>query len=199
MIQITPHMRILVAVEPVDFRAGIDALVAVCRKRLQADPFSGALFVFGNRARTGIKIVVYERVWTKLSTLPAWWRGYALRPARPMPAVPRWTDHGVPSGVERARSKHECAPRPSAWHARRSPWQRPPATGAAARPAKCRGYGCRGGAPSPRRCRGFVRWLGRICRRRLWARCRASSGREPWCRPARPLQLPRRGPARSPR
>ena len=60
MIQITPHMRILVAVEPVDFRAGIDALVAVCRKRLQADPFSGALFVFGNRARTGIKIVVYD-------------------------------------------------------------------------------------------------------------------------------------------
>ena len=24
MIQITPHMRILVAVEPIDFRAGID-------------------------------------------------------------------------------------------------------------------------------------------------------------------------------
>lgn len=60
MIQITPHMRIFVAVEPVDFRAGIDALAAVCRKRLQADPFSGALFVFGNRARTGIKIVVYD-------------------------------------------------------------------------------------------------------------------------------------------
>ena len=28
MIQITPHMRILVAVEPIDLRAGIDALVA---------------------------------------------------------------------------------------------------------------------------------------------------------------------------
>jgi transposase len=60
MIQITPHMRIFVAVEPADFRAGIDGLVAVCRKRLQADPFSGALFVFGNRARTSIKIVVYD-------------------------------------------------------------------------------------------------------------------------------------------
>ena len=43
MIQITPHMRILVAVEPVDLRAGIDGLVAACRKRLQADPFSGGL------------------------------------------------------------------------------------------------------------------------------------------------------------
>ena len=51
MIQITPHMRILVAVEPIDFRAGIDGLVNNCRKLLQADPFSGALFVFGNRAR----------------------------------------------------------------------------------------------------------------------------------------------------
>jgi len=26
MIQLTPHMRILVAVEPIDFRAGINAL-----------------------------------------------------------------------------------------------------------------------------------------------------------------------------
>ena len=60
MIQITPHMRILVAVEPVDFRAGIDGLAAACRKHLQADPFSGGLFVFGNRARTGIKILVYD-------------------------------------------------------------------------------------------------------------------------------------------
>jgi len=30
MIQITPHMRIRVAVEPVDFRAGIDGLAAAC-------------------------------------------------------------------------------------------------------------------------------------------------------------------------
>ena len=60
MIQITPHMRILVAVEPIDFRAGIDGLVGTCRKRLEADPFSGALFVFGNRARTAIKVLVYD-------------------------------------------------------------------------------------------------------------------------------------------
>ncbi|MBE0550262.1 MAG: IS66 family insertion sequence element accessory protein TnpB [Rubrivivax sp.] len=60
MIQITAHMRILVAVEPIDFRAGIDALVGACRKRLQADPFSGALFVFSNRTRTAIKVLVYD-------------------------------------------------------------------------------------------------------------------------------------------
>ena len=60
MIQLTPHMRILVAVEPIDFRAGIDGLAGACRRRLEADPYSGALFVFGNRARTAIKILVYD-------------------------------------------------------------------------------------------------------------------------------------------
>jgi hypothetical protein len=37
MIQLTPQMRILVAVEPVDFRAGIDRLSRVCREVLGAD------------------------------------------------------------------------------------------------------------------------------------------------------------------
>jgi transposase len=39
MIQITAQMRILVAVEPVDFRCGIDGLAALCRQRLKVDPF----------------------------------------------------------------------------------------------------------------------------------------------------------------
>ena len=60
MIQITPHMRILVAVEPIDFRAGIDGLVGACRQRLDADPFGGGLFVFCNRRRSAIKILVYD-------------------------------------------------------------------------------------------------------------------------------------------
>jgi hypothetical protein len=59
MIQITPHMRILVAVQ-IDFRAGIDGLVNNCRKLLQADPFSGALFIFDNRGRTAIKVLADE-------------------------------------------------------------------------------------------------------------------------------------------
>jgi hypothetical protein len=36
MIQIAPHMRILVAVEAVDFRKGIDGLVRVCKEALAA-------------------------------------------------------------------------------------------------------------------------------------------------------------------
>jgi transposase len=60
VIAIMPQMRLLVAVEPVDFRKGIDGLVAVCRQRLQADPMSGALFVFGSRNRKSIKILAYD-------------------------------------------------------------------------------------------------------------------------------------------
>jgi transposase len=60
MIQITPQMRVLVAVEPADFRRGIDGLARTCRAELGTDPFSGAVFVFRNRRRTAIKILVYD-------------------------------------------------------------------------------------------------------------------------------------------
>ena len=60
MIQITPPMRILVAVEPADFRKGIDGLARLCKDTLQQDPFSGWVFVFRNRLATSIKVLVYD-------------------------------------------------------------------------------------------------------------------------------------------
>ena len=60
MIQIVPHLRVLVALEPVDFRKGIDSLAELCRKKLDADPFSGCLFVFRSRRATSIKVLVYD-------------------------------------------------------------------------------------------------------------------------------------------
>jgi len=60
MIQITPQMRIMVAVEPADFRNGIDGLARVCRRVLEMDPFSGYVFVFRNRRATSIKIITYD-------------------------------------------------------------------------------------------------------------------------------------------
>ena len=60
MIQLTPQMRLLLAVEPVDFRKGIDGLVAVCRQKLTTDPMAGALFVFSNRRRRALKILCYD-------------------------------------------------------------------------------------------------------------------------------------------
>ena len=60
MIQVTAQMRILVAVEPVDFRRGIDGLCRLCRQVLATDPFSGAVFVFRSRRGTGVKILAYD-------------------------------------------------------------------------------------------------------------------------------------------
>ena len=60
MIQITPQMRILVAVEPTDFRRGIDGLGRVCTDALRHDPFNGWVFVFRNRPATAVKILVYD-------------------------------------------------------------------------------------------------------------------------------------------
>jgi hypothetical protein len=60
VIQVVPQLRILVAVEPVDFRKGIDSLACVCRLRFEIDPFLGTLFVFRNRAGTALKLLVYD-------------------------------------------------------------------------------------------------------------------------------------------
>ena len=60
MLQITPQMRILVALEPVDFRKGIDGLVQLCKQSLGEDPFRGVLFAFRNRRATAVKVLVYD-------------------------------------------------------------------------------------------------------------------------------------------
>ena len=60
MIQITPQMRVMVAVQPADFRKGIDGLVRLCQETLQQDPFCGFMFVFRNRRATAVKVLVYD-------------------------------------------------------------------------------------------------------------------------------------------
>ncbi len=60
MILLTPQMKILVAIEPADFRCGIDGLVRLCKARLARDPFSGAVFVYRNRRSTAVKVLVYD-------------------------------------------------------------------------------------------------------------------------------------------
>jgi len=60
MIQVTPQMRIVAAIEPADFRRGIDGLARLCKDVLRHDPFSGWVFVFRNRSATAMKILVYD-------------------------------------------------------------------------------------------------------------------------------------------
>ena len=86
MLQITPQMRVLVAVAPVDFRKGIDGLASLCRAFLKQDPFSGTVFVFRNRRATAIKVLVYDGqgFWLCQKRLSSgrfrWWPSPADRP-----------------------------------------------------------------------------------------------------------------------
>lgn len=79
MLQITPHHTILLAVQPVDFRKGIDGLAALCRSKLTQDPFSGKVFVFTNKPKKCVKILVYDGqgFWLILKRFSqgklAWW------------------------------------------------------------------------------------------------------------------------------
>ena len=79
MLQLTPQMRIFVACQPVDFRKGMDSLAGYCRSRLDRDPLSGALFLFHNRSRTSIRILVYDGqgIWLCTKRLSrgklSWW------------------------------------------------------------------------------------------------------------------------------
>lgn len=108
MIQITPQMRVLVGVEAADFRRGIDGLARLCRAVLQSDPFTGTVFVFRNRRRTAIKLLVYDG------------QGFWLCHKRLSKGTFRWW----PSSAERAADlqAHElqvlvCAGDPSATQA----------------------------------------------------------------------------------
>ncbi len=60
MLQLTPQSRIFVAIEPVDFRKGIDGLGGLCRRALERNPLDGAVYVFRNRAATALKILCYD-------------------------------------------------------------------------------------------------------------------------------------------
>ena len=60
MIQIAPQMRIMAAIEPADFRRGIDGLARLCKDVLKHDPFNGWVFVFRNRSATALKVLVYD-------------------------------------------------------------------------------------------------------------------------------------------
>jgi len=60
VISLTAVTRVLVAIEPADFRRGIDGLAKAVRQEFSQDPFSGCVFVFRNRRRTAIKILAYD-------------------------------------------------------------------------------------------------------------------------------------------
>jgi transposase len=61
VLTLPPTVRIYVATAPVDMRKSFDGLAATTRGGLGADPLSGALFVYRNRAATLVKILWWDR------------------------------------------------------------------------------------------------------------------------------------------
>jgi transposase len=87
MIQLTPHMRILVATQPVDMRNQIDGLCGYCRAVLGENPYSGAVFVFTGRNRRMIRILAHDNqgFWLLTKRLcqgkfPYWPKGEIMTP-----------------------------------------------------------------------------------------------------------------------
>lgn len=61
MLTLPASVRIYVAAEPVDLRRGFDGLAAATRSLIKQDPLSGHLFVFLNRRKNRIKLLVWDR------------------------------------------------------------------------------------------------------------------------------------------
>ncbi len=55
-----PGLRIMVASKPIDFRKGMDALVALVAQALASDPFTGDVFIFRSRRLDRLKILVWD-------------------------------------------------------------------------------------------------------------------------------------------
>jgi len=60
MIGPTGGVRVLMATKPVDFRKGAEGLAALVRETMQADPFSGAVYVFRAKRADRVKLIYWD-------------------------------------------------------------------------------------------------------------------------------------------
>lgn len=60
MFGLGPATKIYLGVESVDMRKGFEGLFGLVRDHLGQDPLSGHLFLFTNRTRTRLKVLVWD-------------------------------------------------------------------------------------------------------------------------------------------
>lgn len=69
MLMLPATLRVLLYREPVDMRRSFDGLECLVRDGLGEDPLSGSLFVFTNRRRDRVKLLLWDRsgfwIWYK--------------------------------------------------------------------------------------------------------------------------------------
>ena len=87
MLTIPAAVRIYVAPGATDMRKAIDGLSALVREGFGEDPLSGHLFVFANRRRDRLKILVWDR------------DGYWVLFKRLEAGTFRWPNEGVTAPV----------------------------------------------------------------------------------------------------
>lgn len=60
MLSFAGSLKVFIALEPCDMRAGINTLYALVAGKLKLEPRSGALFVFTNKRRKVLKILYWD-------------------------------------------------------------------------------------------------------------------------------------------
>src|SRR3989339_384969 len=60
MISVSPKHRVFIAINPIDFRCGIDGIVKICRNQYHQNPMNGHYFIFRNKRKTDIKLLYYD-------------------------------------------------------------------------------------------------------------------------------------------
>lgn len=61
MFRFDPTLKVFLHREPVDGRKNINGLTLLVEQELGLDPFAPAVFVFGNRRRDRIKLLLWDR------------------------------------------------------------------------------------------------------------------------------------------
>src|ERR1700757_1260023 len=71
MFRFDANVQVYLHRNAVDFRLGINGLVALVEQSMQLDPFARAVFAFHNRRRNRVKLLLYERTgfWLMLRRL----------------------------------------------------------------------------------------------------------------------------------
>lgn len=60
MLSFTGSLKVFVALEPCDMRKGFEGLTGLVGDRLKEEVKSGALFVFGNKRHTRLKVLYFD-------------------------------------------------------------------------------------------------------------------------------------------
>lgn len=60
MMALRADLKVVVAAEPIDFRRGVNGLVALVAEALDADPYCGDVFIFRSKRKDRLKLLAWD-------------------------------------------------------------------------------------------------------------------------------------------